>query len=85
MVVNYRDQTMGIYYLIDDWLVQQLHLRPILKEHVRHRQHITAYPRACLVRGHVIVVGSYRDQTMVYTTQHLLHLLVLNNTVFDHH
>ena len=31
------------------------------RRHVRHRQHITAYPRACLLRGHVVVVRNYRN------------------------
>ena len=42
-----------------------LHIR---RQRVRHRQHVTAYPRACLVRGHVVVVVNHRDRTMEFIT-----------------
>ena len=34
IVVNYRDRTMGIYYLNYAWLVQPWRLRPILKDNM---------------------------------------------------
>ena len=44
IVVNYRDRTMGIYYLNDAGL---------------HRQHLTAYPHARPVRRQVLIVVNY--------------------------
>ena len=65
IVLNYRDQTMVINHLNHAGLLQEWHVRPCPhRQHVWHRQHLTAYPHARPMRRQVIVVVNYGDKTM---------------------
>ena len=69
IVVNYRDRTMGIYYLNPAGFAQTWYLAHLA--HVWHRQHITANPHPRPVKTQFVIVLNYRDQTMVIN--HLNH------------